>query len=920
MPTRNRTFFFAIFLAIVFSFFRGAFDDQPVTSSQDSKQYRYLELDNQLKVLLISDKTADHGAASLDVNVGSLQDPKARPGLAHFLEHMLFLGTKTYPTAGEYQSFISQHGGMHNAFTAAEHTNYFFQIDANQLEGALDRFSRFFYEPLFTEEYVQREKNAVHSEYQSKYKDDYRRMQYVNKALMNPEHPASHFATGSLDTLSDNESSKVRDDLITFYERYYSSNLMTLVVYGPQTLNELETWSKNLFNPIQNKQSSVDSYPSELYLDLPKDVRIQPVKQLLSLSFIFPLNDAVKDYKKKPTQYIGHLLGHEGEGSLLAWFKQQGWAEGLSAGLGSNMNNNSTLQINISLTETGLKHTDEMSAQLFAYIKLIQNQGINQWVFDEEKQLSHLQFTFAPGQQPANLVQGLSMNMHEYKTKDILQGPYVWDEFDANRIKQLLSKLTPENSIRTLIAPNVQTNQVETWFAAPYAVEATAKDKLDAWNNAQLADGLHLPAANPFIPQDISILPNTKQNHPKQITQEKDVQLWHMQDTSFNAPQSSILVNLRSPLIQQSAHNQVMLDAWVKMLNDHLNSFSYPALLAGQEYSLYGHMRGLGIRMYGYRDKQDTLLEKIVSELNQFKANENQWLQAQQELVRAYENALQQKPFERSIAQLNQELVQPSFDEQALLSALKQSNLNDVNEFSLEFFDKLEVVVLGHGNIDQAQLTNASKTIKKALLENSHKTTVERKHVLQLPPRLTKEAINTEHNDNAMTWYVQAKTDTLKERATMGLLGQIVRSPYYTYMRTEKKYGYIVFATPYPMIDQGGLAFIVQSPTADSQTLFDESQQFLQGYVSEIRNMSDEDFAAHQQGLITNLLKKPLNLKEKSNQFWSEIDRDNTQFNTQQTLADFISELDKETVANYLEQHVLADTSKALFLHYDGQK
>ena len=65
MPSRNRTFFFAIFLAIVFSFFRGAFDTQPVTSSQDSKQYRYLELDNQLKVLLISDASADHGAAML---------------------------------------------------------------------------------------------------------------------------------------------------------------------------------------------------------------------------------------------------------------------------------------------------------------------------------------------------------------------------------------------------------------------------------------------------------------------------------------------------------------------------------------------------------------------------------------------------------------------------------------------------------------------------------------------------------------------------------------------------------------------------------------------------------------------------------------------------------------------------------------
>ncbi len=918
MLNRNRTFFFAIFLAIVFSFFRGTFDTQPISSVQDTKQYRYLELGNQLKVLLVSDKQADHGAASLDVNVGSLQDPAQRPGLAHFLEHMLFLGTKTYPTAGEYQSFINQHGGMHNAFTAAEHTNYFFQIDAKQLEGALDRFSRFFYEPLFTEDYVQREKNAVHSEYQSKYKDDYRRIQYVNKALMNPEHPASQFATGSLETLSDNDSSKVRDDLLAFYERYYSANLMTLVIYGPQSLNDLETWAERLFSPIENKDAKVDPYPTQLYLDLPKDVTIQPVKQLLSLGFIFPLNDAVKDYSKKPSEYIGHLLGHEGEGSLLAWLKQQGWAEGLSAGLSNPMSNNSTLQVNISLTEAGLQHVDEISAQLFAYIRLVKEQGIQEWVFEEEKKLSRMQFTFAQGQQPASLVQGLSMNMQEYKVEDILQGPYLWETFDPKRILGLLDQLTPSNVVRMLVAPNVKTDQVETLFAAPYSAAPLSQELQAAWTSTELAQGMHLPLANPFVPDDISILADSKQVLPKRVTQESTVQLWHMQDTSFNGPQSSVFINLRSPLIQQSAHNQVMLDAWVQMLNDHLNSFGYPALLTGQEYSLYGHQRGLGIRLFGYRDKQDVLLNKVVSELKSFKGNEQLWQQTQQELIRAYENALKQKPFERSIAELNTRLIQPSFNESALLNAIKVASLSDLSEFTLKFFDQMEVVMLGHGNITQPQLLNASKTVKQTLMQDSHLVSVPRKHVVQLPPRLSKQVINTEHNDSAMTWFIQAKTDTLKERATMGLLGQIVRAPYYTYMRTERKFGYVVFATPYPMLDQGGLAFIVQSPTAPSDVLFKESQEFLNNYAQEIRSMSDEDFTAHQQGLITNLLKKPLNLQEKTNRFWSEIDRENDQFDTQETLANYIEQLDQQDVANYLEQHVLADNSKGLFLHYDG--
>ncbi|MDX1320735.1 MAG: insulinase family protein, partial [Oceanospirillum sp.] len=135
--------------------------DQPIITSQnDQRNYRTLTLDNQLSVILVSDPKADKAAAAMNVAIGSGQDPKEFAGLAHFLEHMLFLGTEKYPEAGEYQSFISKHGGSHNAFTSYKDTNYFFEVDNHYLEPTLDRFAQFFIAPLFTEEYVQREKNA----------------------------------------------------------------------------------------------------------------------------------------------------------------------------------------------------------------------------------------------------------------------------------------------------------------------------------------------------------------------------------------------------------------------------------------------------------------------------------------------------------------------------------------------------------------------------------------------------------------------------------------------------------------------------------------------------------------------------------------------------------------------------------------
>ena len=132
-----------------------------VKSENDQRSYRRLTLANDLDVLLISDPDTDKAAVALDLYMGSYQNPDGTEGLAHFLEHMLFLGTQRYPSAGEYQTFISEHGGSSNASTSLEHTNYFFNVDAAYLEDALDRFAPFFFEPTFDAKYVDRERNAV---------------------------------------------------------------------------------------------------------------------------------------------------------------------------------------------------------------------------------------------------------------------------------------------------------------------------------------------------------------------------------------------------------------------------------------------------------------------------------------------------------------------------------------------------------------------------------------------------------------------------------------------------------------------------------------------------------------------------------------------------------------------------------------
>jgi hypothetical protein len=173
-----------------------------VRAPTDQAQFRRFVLDSGLKVLLVSDPKFDKSGAALVMPIGQIDDPADREGMAHFLEHMLFLGTAKYPEANAYGNFMQSNGGYHNAYTASDHTNYQFEVRHEALAEGLDRFAQFFIAPLFTPEFTGREINAVHNEAMRHVQNDGRRLFSVCRELYAPGSGESKFSTGNKDTLA----------------------------------------------------------------------------------------------------------------------------------------------------------------------------------------------------------------------------------------------------------------------------------------------------------------------------------------------------------------------------------------------------------------------------------------------------------------------------------------------------------------------------------------------------------------------------------------------------------------------------------------------------------------------------------------------------------------------------------------------
>ena len=273
----------------------------------DDREYKTLVLENDLQVLLVSDPSTDKGSAAMDVNVGSFNDPEEFPGLAHFLEHMLFMGTEKYPDENSYSAFLNENGGSSNAYTASENTNYYFDVTAPFLEQALDRFAQFFIHPLMTESATERELLAVNSENAKNLQNDFWRFDQLQRTTASKEHPYHKFGTGNLQTLKDipeANSLDVRSALLTFYERFYSSNLMKLVIIGSDSLETLEGWAREKFGAVVNKKLPV---PASAFNGQPftsehlcRQFFVVPVQDLKMVTMTWPVPETRSTYESKP--------------------------------------------------------------------------------------------------------------------------------------------------------------------------------------------------------------------------------------------------------------------------------------------------------------------------------------------------------------------------------------------------------------------------------------------------------------------------------------------------------------------------------------------------------------------------------------------------------------------------------------------
>lgn len=219
----------------------------------------------------LDEKSSDgFSAAALCVRAGSWMEPDNLPGLAHFLEHMLFMGSQKYPNENDFDCFIKEHGGQTNANTHAEWTSYFFDVQDVAFKPALDRFANFFIHPLMSMKSVEREVKMIHSEWMMKARNEKIRFEQLLGTMAREGHPIGKFTWGnqeSLQSLPALSRIDVCQALRTFWRQHYLAQYMTLVVLSKECLDVLQSWVVEIFEGISGR-CHLTHHSSDVFTEL----------------------------------------------------------------------------------------------------------------------------------------------------------------------------------------------------------------------------------------------------------------------------------------------------------------------------------------------------------------------------------------------------------------------------------------------------------------------------------------------------------------------------------------------------------------------------------------------------------------------------------------------------------------------------
>ncbi len=297
----------------------------------DNRDIRGIILPNKIKIILISDQDILKSTCSVGIGAGYLQDEF--DGTAHFLEHLLFMGSEKYPEQNEYSSYIISSGGNYNAFTSDNMTMYYLELESNFLKKGIEMLSWFFSKPLLNMKNIESELEIINSEHEKNLLNDNWIIDDLFKHFMLTNNKFNKFGTGNSQSLKNIK----KEDIMKFYNTYYTTCNMSVCIIDSKSIDSMIADYVGFFSNIESKIYSEKSnrFKKEKLELIPNNLIV--FKSVTEYNFLnFNLVFKADEYNQIDYQLINILcwfIGTEYDKSLYFYLKENDIIKNLTCSL-----------------------------------------------------------------------------------------------------------------------------------------------------------------------------------------------------------------------------------------------------------------------------------------------------------------------------------------------------------------------------------------------------------------------------------------------------------------------------------------------------------------------------------------------------------------------------------------------------------
>lgn len=903
-----------------------------IKSVNDTREYKYIILDNQLKCLLVSDPDNETSGVSMSVGVGSFDSPIDLAGLPHLLEHMLFFGSKTYPDEDYYDKFVKTNGGYTNAYTASENTVYHFSINSDFLDHALDIFSHFFIDPVFNKEMVDREVNAVDAEFYKSYNNEKHKEWQIYSSLMDDDYPICKFNTGNKKTLIGDD---LHERMLDFYYTNYSSDRMGLVVVSKQDINEIEVMIRNKFSKIRNNNfnnnNKIDYLPYNKFLSTKfREIPLIKTESIDGTSNLVIQWQLLSDHNclNKSASYWANIIGHEGKGSLLSYLKNKSWVTSLGAGRACDYKRFTTFHISMTLTDIGNNNITNIITTIYAFLKLLLNMSYYdiKRLYDENKYIAELDFNNKEKESSDQYAIYLSEILNDVDPEHILDAYYYYPEFDEKVLRELIDYITVLYATKPYIShkcPNYngKLSLKETIYDSAYDVEWLEID----FNIKDIPE-LKIPEENIYIPRKFTILMDTN-NDIQKITESNRGELWYLLDTSFNLPKYTASFDVVLPYIFEKNYRiRILANLYDYIIQDIVNEELYPARLVDITCSLNSKWEGLKFFIDGYSDMNINAFRTLIKVIEEFNCTNSHFKRAIESSIKKYKKFNTKNTQKQIYNELDLLYITNKIPHNLALEILETITIQDIYNFEKEMYSNYYYVGFVYGNCSYETCRELEQMICNVLdkknIYNINNLKIESLNDFYKSPEFrTYNFIANDVRERGVNHSILIRYDfgsydfkDYKNITLHQILSNLLNISFFDDLRTKQQLGYTVQVNRYcyeKPFDQNkmGLNFTIQSNQYNCAYLRERIENFINDIHSKIEEKSFNDTVES----IKKILEEPFqNDSEKFNYYNNIIEVRTEDFNKNSNTIKVLNNLTFNDLINFINDNIVNNPNKLI--------